>query len=139
VAPQIKPYDSEIVPALGNVRFDVMRPFADDDDLERLESDIRQEVAESVQAWLESLPDDADVYEALTAVSVSYNELRWERGIIVEQITDHRAKQRYLRVAQSLYTTDPIALAKQKILDVMGTLSAAQHSLKILLEEIGAK
>lgn len=134
MAPVIQPYDADVVPASGNVVVDEMRAYGDGDDLDVLEKELRSKVENTVVAWLNMLPEDAAVYEALTAKSAGLNALSWERGIVVEEILNHASKTKYLRVARSFYTTDPVARAKQKILELRDSLSTLSFQLQELLE-----
>ncbi len=101
----ILPFDSEKVDLSNAVLFDEMQLYSpfEEDHLEVLERELRGKLQRSIDAWLETLDDDAVVYDSLTSISVSYNELRWDSGVAVEHIVDHRGHQKYLRVARSLY------------------------------------
>src|ERR1700752_3332287 len=54
-ADQILDYNPEIVPALGNVRFEIMRAFVEEDDLDKLEFEMRGELNDTIRAWLAEL------------------------------------------------------------------------------------
>lgn len=133
---QVLDYNPDVVPALGNVRFEIMRAFVEEDDLDKLEFEMRIELSATIRAWLAELSDKSLVYEAMTAESVSFNELRWQPGVVADRICDHQVGQWFLRVARSYYTTDPIAQAKHKILGVQRSLTAAQEELSEILREL---
>lgn len=98
----------------GYVLFDEMRllpQIYDATDLMEIQEDLQNNLQEVVGWWLDHVPENAVIHEARTAISVSYNELAWMLGVVVERVNDHLAKCEFMRVARSFYTLDKRALA----------------------------